>query len=155
VDEESLEALIVAKSAQYQRTGVDDLFARRWVRDVAREVMAADGTAMTGVLSVLYAGDRPIAHHLGVRSGSTAHWWLPSYDVSASRYSPGLLLLMDFARHCESVGVVEIDLGPGDEQYKRRVMSSERTLDVATIEAPGMRRTFRRVRRGFKHVRRV
>jgi CelD/BcsL family acetyltransferase involved in cellulose biosynthesis len=142
-DEVQLAVLMAAKSAQYRRTGAPDAFAERWVRDVAADVMTVKTARFTGELSVLYAGDQPIGHHLGVRSETAGHWWLPSFDIDAHRCSPGILLLMDFARHCDGVGVQEIDLGSGEEPYKQRVKSADKTLQAATIEASGLRRAVR------------
>jgi CelD/BcsL family acetyltransferase involved in cellulose biosynthesis len=152
VDDVQLDALMAAKSQQYRRTGAADLFAQQWVKDLARDIMATKSCALTGELSVLYAGDRAIAHHLGVRNGQVAHWWLPSFETDAGRCSPGFLLLMDYARHCEGLGVTEIDLGIGDEAYKRRIMSSERLLSVATVQALGLAPTLRRLGRRLKAI---
>ena len=119
-DPRLLELLVRWKSAQYERTGAVDVFGYPWVVDVVRRLHAADGEDFAGMLSVLYAGDDPVALHLGPRSASVWHWWLPAYDPAHGKDSPGTILLERMARAAPDLGLTTIDLGKGDALYKSR-----------------------------------
>lgn len=117
---EHLETLIRWKRAQYRRTGSPDRFRQGWIGDLVRALHATPEVGVLGRLSVLFAGDRMVAAHMGLQSSRSWHWWLPSFDPAHGRNSPGQLLLLEMVRACESLGVERIDLGAGQESYKDR-----------------------------------
>src|SRR5437762_3430074 len=100
----ALDTLLSWKSAQYGRTGMADLLARPWFREVTEAAAYTQEEGFAGMLSVLYAGDRLVAAHLGLRSDTVWHYWLPAHDVdpALAPCSPGLLLIVAMARHAES-----------------------------------------------------
>lgn len=105
---------IAWKSAQYQATGVGDMFARpenvelfRWLR--ARGLV---------VHSSLYAGEHLLATHLGAVVNRRHAWWVPAYNVEFHKYSPGRLLLERLLSASHAAGDVEFDFLIGDEAYK-------------------------------------
>jgi CelD/BcsL family acetyltransferase involved in cellulose biosynthesis len=120
-DARVLRQLLGWKSAQYLRSGYADRFATPWVVEVIERIHAAAEADFAGMLSALYAGDRLVAAHMGMRSQLVWHYWYPSYDREFARYSPGLLLLIEMARNAERLGVRVIDLGKGVAPYKRRL----------------------------------
>jgi CelD/BcsL family acetyltransferase involved in cellulose biosynthesis len=128
-----LEVLLAWKSAQYARTGAVDIFRFDWVRDVVRRAHAAREPAFAGLLSVLYAGGIPVAMHLGLRSASVWHYWLPAYDRRYAAYSPGIVLLTLMAQAAPDLGLTTIDLGKGEALYKRRFASSEIRLAAGVV----------------------
>jgi CelD/BcsL family acetyltransferase involved in cellulose biosynthesis len=129
-DPAMLELLFSWKSSQYRRTGMADLLERPWFRSVMEGVYATQGEGFAGLLSVLYAGDRPVAIHLGPRSASVWHYWLPAHDddPALSRTSPGLLLILAMAQHAEELGLRALDFGRGEARHKREFANSEVAL---------------------------
>lgn len=111
------------KSAQYRASGKVDIFSIGWVGQAVETLHATSGAGFASVLSVLWLGDRPLAAHLGLRSRTVWHYWLPAYDPAFAKYSPGLILLLKMAEHAAALGVSTIDLGVGRALYKQRLMS--------------------------------
>lgn len=131
----ALELLIRWKSEQYVRTGAVDIFTFPWVRAVVDRVHATQGSDFAGLLSVLYAADRPVAAHLGLRSSSAWHYWLPAYDLRFAKYSPGLILLLRMAEAAPALGLDRIDLGKGDALYKSRLANGSAQLAAGSVDA--------------------
>ena len=134
-DPASLEVLLRWKSEQYKRTGAVDIFSFPWVRDVVRRAHGARDDGFAGLLSVLYVADEPIAAHLGLRSRTTWHYWLPAYDRRFAKHSPGMVLLLQMTEAAVGLGLERIDLGKGDALYKRRLANASVPLAEGTIDA--------------------
>jgi CelD/BcsL family acetyltransferase involved in cellulose biosynthesis len=113
-----LDLLMRWKSAQYRRTGRSDRFARPATVRLVRDLLQTRAPSCSGTLSVLYAGQRPVAVNLSLRSGPTLACWFPAYEVALSRYSPGLLLHLFLVEAAAAAGLRRLDLGKGDEEYK-------------------------------------
>jgi CelD/BcsL family acetyltransferase involved in cellulose biosynthesis len=92
-----LERLFAWKSAQYPRMGELDVFALPGVNELLRALHKTQTEGFAGVLSGLYADDRLIAAHFGMRSRKAWHYWLPCYDRAFAKYSPGSILLLKMA----------------------------------------------------------
>lgn len=116
-------ALLRWKRAQYQATGQPDLTALPWVVQLLDRVRHAREEGFAGALAALYLGDRLAAVHLGMRSSSVLHYWLPAYDPELSRSSPGQLCLVELLRAAAAQGLRRLDLGKGQEPYKTRLTS--------------------------------
>jgi CelD/BcsL family acetyltransferase involved in cellulose biosynthesis len=127
-DPDALRLVMGWKSAQYRRTGRSDRFARSWIVELVDYLLAADDPACSGALSMLYAGDQPIAGHFGLRSENVLAAWFPAYDVRVARYSPGLIQHLHMAEAAAASGIQVIDLGRGDREYKDSLKSSELTV---------------------------
>lgn len=149
-DPATLELLMKWKSEQYQRTGATDRFARRWIVQVVTELLDTRTPECTGTLSVLYAADRPVAAHFGIRSEAVLSWMFPAYDVQLSRYSPGVGLLLQVAEIGATRGLHYIDLGRGREAYKGRLKSGDMTVAEGMV-APS--RAVAVARRGYEALR--
>lgn len=106
------------KSAQYRRTGRMDRFARPWIVGLVDDLFQRREEHFTGVLSVLYAGDRPVAAHFGPRSRTVLAAWFTAYDPELRYYSPGLLMHLRVAEAARRDGVRVIDFGRGVKEYK-------------------------------------
>jgi CelD/BcsL family acetyltransferase involved in cellulose biosynthesis len=135
-DRAALRALMAWKSSQYRRTGRYDRFARPWIVRLVDELYETGGPDFAGVLSVLYAGDRPVAAHFGIRSASVLSWWFPAYDVEFSRYSPGLILLLRLAESAAAAGIGQLDLGKGHEDYKESFKSGDLAIAEGWVQRP-------------------
>jgi CelD/BcsL family acetyltransferase involved in cellulose biosynthesis len=134
-DSASLELLLSWKSEQYRRTGAVDIFAYPWVREVVRRIHATRSRGFAGVLSMLFVSDEAVAAHLGLRSQTVWHYWLPAYDRRFSRYSPGLILLLKMAEAAPGLGLGQIDLGKGDALYKSRLANASVELSEGAVAA--------------------
>jgi CelD/BcsL family acetyltransferase involved in cellulose biosynthesis len=143
------------KSEQYRRTGLVDLFGFRWARELVERIMHTSSERFSGMLSVLRAGDRLVAAHMGMRSLGVWHWWFPTYDHEYARYSPGAILLMrTIERACES-GLSQVDLGKGDDEYKQRFANAAVDLAEGSVIVGPWRRAMRTVgQRGWQAMRR-
>ena len=149
-DAKELSKVFNWKSDQYRITGKRDLFAPGWIRQALERIFATHECGCSGVLSLLYAGDRLVAGHFGMRSRQVWHYWFPSYDPDAARFSPGLILLLKMTEHAPEAGVRVIDLGKGMSSYKERLMNSCSQLGSGRLELPSWasfaRKAWRRLR---------
>ncbi|MFF9244031.1 GNAT family N-acetyltransferase [Streptomyces sp. NPDC014776] len=123
-----LDTLMRWKSAQYRATGQLDLFARPSVAALLWDLGHVRSPTCTGTLSTLYAGERPVALHFGLRSRSVLQYWFPAYAPEAARFSPGILLLLKLAQAAADDGVDLLDLGKGGERYKQELKTGDLTL---------------------------
>ncbi|GAA2447452.1 GNAT family N-acetyltransferase [Streptomyces glaucus] len=134
-DPDALRALMRWKSAQYRRTGRRDRFAQEWITRLVELLADGDEPECRGVLSVLYAADRPVAAHFGLRSRTVLSWWFPAYDRAYGRYSPGLVLLLRMLEAAAADGIRTVDLGSGAARYKE----SFKTRDLRVHEGAVVR----------------
>jgi CelD/BcsL family acetyltransferase involved in cellulose biosynthesis len=138
------------KSQQYIETGSPDILALGWVRSVVEQIYAMQSEDFSGMSSLLFAGDRLVAGHLGMRSRSVWHYHLPAYDKTMAKYSPGLILLLKMAEKAPELGLRTIDLGKGMSLYKERLMNSTVTLAVGSVEMPSLGSFCRAVNRKLR-----
>ncbi|QDY77086.1 GNAT family N-acetyltransferase [Streptomyces qinzhouensis] len=138
-DPAALATLMEWKSAQYRRTGRGDRFAKEWIAELVRRLHGSGEAGCAGVLSVLYAGGRPVAAHFGLRSRTLLACWFPSYDPAFAKYSPGLVLHLRMAEGAAAAGIGTLDLGRGDAEYKESLHTGEfRVHEGAVVRAgPG------------------
>jgi CelD/BcsL family acetyltransferase involved in cellulose biosynthesis len=126
-DVKVLAQLLAWKSQQFLRTGLEDLFELGWTRSLIQSIHTTHTENLTGMLSVLYAGDQLISAHMGMRSRDVWHYWLPSYDSRFQKFSPGLLLLLSMIEDAAKRGMHTFDLGKGSDSYKP-LFSNQATL---------------------------
>lgn len=122
-DKALLEKSLQWKTAQFRRNRWRDLFSISWVRQTMEEIHATQTADFAGMLSLLYAGDKLIAAHFGMRSATIWHYWFPTYDLAFAKYSPGVMLLLKMAEAAPTMGISTIDLGCGEHSYKWRLMN--------------------------------
>ncbi len=137
-DKRVLRTLMAWKSRQCIRTRNIDVFAFKWTVDLIDRIHATQTPGFGGMLSAVYAGDQLVAAHMGMRSDRALHWWFPSYDERFSRYSPGLILLMAIARDAVSKGLDLIDLGKGDDFYKRHFCNAAVPIAEGRVVLPSV-----------------
>jgi CelD/BcsL family acetyltransferase involved in cellulose biosynthesis len=151
-DCDALQQILSWKSRQYRNTGWRDLFALKWGRVLIERIHVAQSGGFAGMLSLLYAGDKLQACHLGMRSRTVWHYWFPAYDPQFAKYSPGLLLLLKMAEHAPKIGLRTIDLGTGMTLYKRRLMSASISVAEGSVERPSWLSLVRGMRRKAKRL---
>ncbi|MFZ4527269.1 MAG: GNAT family N-acetyltransferase [Undibacterium curvum] len=140
VDAADFQALLDGKSQQFVRTlgPQADIFAIAWIRQLMEGIQAQRGSDFAGVLSVLYAGDKLVAAHFGMRSANTLHYWFPWYDTQFGEYSPGLILLARCAEYGAAEGITLIDLGRGEQAYKQRFATGFTELCEGAVSRPAL-----------------
>lgn len=146
----ALEQLIRWKRNQYRQSKLTDVFGVRWTGDLLRRIAQAQTAGFAGVLSVLRAGDRMVAAHMGMRSRSTLHYWFPAYDPDFAKYSTGIILLLRVAETLAGSGVRTIDLGKGDAAYKQRLMTGSVELWEGDVALPSLLASAHRLRRAVE-----
>jgi len=139
-----LEQVKVWKSQQRERTGTFDVLRLPWITHAFRRMLQTEEPGFRGLVSALFAGQRLVAAHFGVRSHGTLHWWFPGYDITAEKYSPGLILLTEAFRAAADLGIERIDLGKGRERYKSSFMTGSETLAEGFVELRPLRRWLNR-----------
>ncbi|MFF1378151.1 GNAT family N-acetyltransferase [Streptomyces sp. NPDC058308] len=127
-DPRVLATLMRWKSAQYRRTGRSDRFAHPWIARLVRRLFHTRSDSFAGILSVLYAGDVPVAAHFGLRSERILACWFPAYDPAFAKYSPGLVLHLRMAEAAARDGIAYLDLGRGRKAYKDSLKTRELTV---------------------------
>jgi CelD/BcsL family acetyltransferase involved in cellulose biosynthesis len=152
-DATDLLALLVEwKRRQYAETGVRDVLGDTESRELLERMHAVRGPDFAGALSVLYAGDVVAAMQFGVRSARVWHCWFPAYNRELSRYSPGLMLLLELARAAAPLGIREIDLGKGEAPYKLALASGSHELLEGCVGASALSALPVRARSSGRHA---
>ncbi len=151
-DPRGLSQVLAWKSQHYRRSGWKDLFACGWARALVERIQAVQNPGFAGMLSVLYAGPRLVAGHMGMRSSTVWHYWFPAYDRLFAKYSPGLVLLLKMAQTAEELGLQSIDLGTGITLYKRRLMNAVVSVAEGSVERPRGLGLLRLARRRLKSL---
>ena len=145
---EHLDQLLTWKSGQYDniREWLADPSSLEFVRDSA----LTKSDDCSGLISVLYAGERPIAILLSLRRHQTLSTWFPGYDPDFARFSPGMIMWLAVAEEAARQGVTRIDFGYGEDSYKSRLANASYAVSggavwSSRVEATG-RAIYRRLR---------
>ncbi|MGB7324728.1 MAG: GNAT family N-acetyltransferase [Rubripirellula sp.] len=151
-----LDQAIRWKRDQYRRTNILDLFTPDWTRDMMRHLHASQSlgiqssgiqsSGMRGILSVLRAGDTVVATHVGMIEKDLLHYWFPTYDVQYSRYSPGTALFKEIVRAADQHGIRCIDMGYGEQPYKRKQTDTITTVRHGCVSRSMIYRNVRALR---------
>ena len=145
-DRAVLAKLLEWKTAQYRGSGLVNIFGFGWTVRLLERLLETRGDGFAGVLSALYVNGELAAAHMGMRSASVWHYWFPSYDEALGRYSPGLILLLEMARHAAQTGLRAIDLGKGDSRYKTSLKTASVPLLEGSVEVSATAARLRRFR---------
>ena len=122
-DVAGLNALTSWKSDQYRRNGWIDIFDRPWIADLIHYLFSMHNNDFSGLLSLLYVGEAPVAAHFGLMAGHVLAHWFPAYDTHFGRQSPGLIQHLRMAEETAALDVHLIDMGTGAERYKQTLKS--------------------------------
>jgi len=141
-EDAAFQSLLAWKTAQIKRHGRRSVFEWPWVIDTLESLRATDDPQCSGVLSALYAGDRLVAVHFGLRSREVLHWWITTYDQGFGSYSPGALLLVRVIEEAATLGIRRIELGKGAESYKAKLQSGATSLATGAISSSVWRHLF-------------
>ncbi len=139
----TLELLKEWKRRQLLMQGFNDMFHLPWVNRLLTLCSQHQDKAFSGVLSVLKAGDQPVAIHYGLLSERVFLSWIPTYHPDYKVYSPGKQLMIRIAEILAGDGVNRIDLGRGENQLKEKLKSDVKLLAIGTA-SPSTSRAFLR-----------
>ncbi|WP_250574117.1 GNAT family N-acetyltransferase [Nonomuraea sediminis] len=135
-DKKVLDTLLAWKSDQYRRTGRVDRFAQPWIVQLIEEMHGLATPDFSGVLTMLYAGDVPVAGHFGLRTATTLVGWFPAYDTEYARYSPGIVHHLQMAEAAAGAGLHMVDMGKGGKEYKDWLKSGVLYVAEGRISRP-------------------
>jgi CelD/BcsL family acetyltransferase involved in cellulose biosynthesis len=133
-DSSALAQLMAWKRDRYRRAGYVDVFKSRWARRVIERIHATQTARFAGLLSLLWAGDRIAAAHLGIRCMDRCHSWAVAYAPEFARYSPGLLLYWKLAESAASAGVLRIEIGGGHYPYKNTLANTSMRVAGGSVD---------------------
>jgi CelD/BcsL family acetyltransferase involved in cellulose biosynthesis len=117
-DRSVLRTLMAWKSAQCRRNNWISPLGQTWVADVFDDLLDTNSDGFESVLSVLYAGDKPVSAHFDLRASATLAIWVLAYETKTAQWSPGMIQNVQLAEHVAVDGVTQINFGKGTEQYK-------------------------------------
>ena len=146
-DHDLLDQVIALKRGQYAATGARDDFSDARHVDLVHDILDRRDPAFAGALSAVWVGDRLLAAHFGMRSGAVLHWWFPVYDPALAGFAPGWVLLRELIGGAPDLDLGRIDLGRGEDEYKRRAMTGQTTVHQGMVAITATDRAIRRMRR--------
>jgi CelD/BcsL family acetyltransferase involved in cellulose biosynthesis len=115
----AFDTLIAWKRDQLKRTGGHDFLSPIWTRRLFEALFERREGDFQGLLIALYAGEKLVAAHFGVRLGDWYHPWLAATEPELAIYSPGQVFLIRAIGGMQDLGLATYDLGPGHDHYKR------------------------------------
>ena len=119
-----------------KETGRRDLFIQSpWVLPLVENTIKMENIAFSGLMSVLYLKEEPIAIHYGFRSFDYLHGIFFAFNREYSRYSPGMALVLQLVKQAHGCGINRIDMGKGDERYKQMWKSDATPISVGAFES--------------------
>ncbi|MBN9464719.1 GNAT family N-acetyltransferase [Brevundimonas sp.] len=136
-DPDMLDRLIELKAAQYRRSGLHDIFACGWTRDLLQALMANPRADFGASMAAMHAGDKLVAVEFSLYAGRHYHFWFPVYEPALARCSPGILLSMDTMRLAAAEGFRVFDFGFEGETYKKYFINARQTVREAIVVRPG------------------
>lgn len=140
-DESLIELSMKWKSNQYLRSGKIDLFSAKRVRRFFFELRSQQILPV----STLFAGDTPVAIHMGVLYFDRWYYWYPAYNNDLKKYSPGTILLEEMLKYSFLNKHNEFDFLIGAEPYKLPYTTHARAIGALGMP-PIMKRIWKPVR---------
>lgn len=119
LDQTAFERLLGWKRAQLHRTGLHDFLLAPWIAGLMQRLFETRTGAFQGLMISLYAGDRHLAGHFGVRLGDWYHPWIAARDPELDLYSPGSVHQWTAIEAMGPLGLRTYDLGTGSDAWKR------------------------------------
>jgi CelD/BcsL family acetyltransferase involved in cellulose biosynthesis len=127
-DADVLHTLMAWKSDQYRQTSHVDRFEQPWLVELLDTLLATRTPHVSGQLSVLYAGDKPVAAQFGMHSRGLLVGWFTGYEACLGKYSPGLIHLIQMTEELAGHGIRVIDMGGGAKNYYKETLKSDDTF---------------------------
>ena len=106
--------------ARWSATSHPSLFLNEQNRAFYRALISELCPTGELVFTVLRAGERVVAYHLGLISGEDFLWYKPTFDIELAAYSPGEVLLKELLLLAERKDFQAFDFTRGGEAFKTR-----------------------------------
>jgi CelD/BcsL family acetyltransferase involved in cellulose biosynthesis len=149
-DRSALNRLIGWKIEQCRQRHLPCVYDLEWMVRVHERLLECSTNEFSGMLFNLYVADRPAAGFFCLRSGSLLQGSILGYDRELSPYAPGFVILMRVAQMVNSLGIMRIDMGKGDDSYKQNIASGCEQVMEGNVVARAALAPFYR---GWMHVR--
>ncbi|MEM7207155.1 MAG: GNAT family N-acetyltransferase [Pseudomonadota bacterium] len=146
------ERLVLWKTDQLKRKNYTDMFSHKWVENAVKHMPDLQTPNCKGRLSVLYAGNNPVALHLGILGFNCLTSWIPAHNPKFAKYSPGLILHLELFRAAASAGIRKVDLGRGENQLKQAFRNCSVKVGIGGIELSLHRRIRSRIKYSLRHA---
>lgn len=140
-DRTAFETLKAWKRQQIARTGAYDFLRPAWIENLLQNLFVLEDPDLAGLMVNLYAGDRLVAGHFGVRAGTVYHPWIASTDPELADMAPGHVFLMQVISAMPTLGLRTYDLGPSHDHYKAPYSRSARAVVAGATFATAAGRT--------------
>jgi CelD/BcsL family acetyltransferase involved in cellulose biosynthesis len=149
---EHFEQLIELKREKFRATRQTDIFDAVWPLDLVRSLFERRDPAFGGALFTLLINGEAAAMHFALRNQGVLHAWFIGHEPAFERYSPGVVLIDHILRWGSEHGIGELDLGPGDYQFKMRLANRTRTLAHGFVGRPSTATLVRTAQYGVRHA---
>jgi CelD/BcsL family acetyltransferase involved in cellulose biosynthesis len=146
---EKLRQLIDQKSGRYYGTRL--LFSDQSALRIVEELASADKDDCQGVVSVTFAGEKPIARFMGIVAQRRLSAWFASYDPDVSRFSPGMMMYLALAEEGAGRGITSIDLCSGQDVYKFHLANDSYPVAAGAVWVSRTEDTARKAYRRLMH----
>lgn len=134
-NEASFDAMMAIKVAQFHQTGITNVLRSKWVRNFMADLYHCRDKDFGGCMVSLYAGDKFVAGHFGVRQGDWFHPWIASTCPLSHPYSPGIIFLSEITRQSDKHGLRIIDLSAGHGHYKSQFCRNPTLVHAGIVGA--------------------
>lgn len=104
-------------------------------------------------LYTIDVGEETITAQLFVTAGGEVTYWLGGFDLDWSRYGPGNQAIVAALEEAAERGEQRLDLGPGEQDYKRRMADGEDVLESVTLVTRPSRYPLVRAQHGARRAR--
>jgi CelD/BcsL family acetyltransferase involved in cellulose biosynthesis len=118
-DQAHFSQLVDWKRGKYD--GARRVFSDPTALGIIERLAEADTDDCRGIVSVMFAGQQPMANLLALAGPSGLSVWFSSYHPDWQHLSPGMIMWYLFAEQAASRGVTQIDFGGGQDSYKFRL----------------------------------
>jgi CelD/BcsL family acetyltransferase involved in cellulose biosynthesis len=146
---ENLLQLIDQKAGKYY--GTRRLFSDQTALRIVEELATADNDDCQGIVSVVFAGEKPIARFMGILAQRRLSAWFASYDPDLSRFSPGMLMYLALAEEGAGRGITLIDLCSGQDVYKFHLANDSYPVAAGAVWVSRTEDAARKVYRRLMH----
>ncbi|MBR7620600.1 GNAT family N-acetyltransferase [Phenylobacterium sp. 20VBR1] len=137
-DQTAFDTLLRWKREQLARTGAHGFLNADWTQGLLQDLFERQAGDFQGLMVNLYAGERLVAGHFGIRQGGIYHPWIASTDPELGAWSPGQVFLGRAIAAMPQMGLTTYDLGPGHEHYKRPYALTTRRIGEGVATAANL-----------------
>jgi CelD/BcsL family acetyltransferase involved in cellulose biosynthesis len=135
-DPSAFDTLMTWKRRQIAGSGLHDFLGPEWARALMQGLYKTRGGELEGLMVSLYAGERLVAAHFGVRLGDWFHPWIGAVDPDLKAYSPGLVHQIEAIGAMTGLDLRVYDLGPSNDHWKQMFAMDRVQIGAGLATAP-------------------